>query len=62
MKSYLNAKLLLFREILEEKTSIILDRDIDQYSLIKKIAKNKKLKVLEINKELKKKEIYILKI
>ena len=54
MKSYLNAKLLLFREILEKKTSIILDRDIDQYSLIKKIAKNKKLKILEINKELKK--------
>ena len=42
MKSYLNAKLLLFREILKEKTSIILDRDIDQYSIFKKIAKNKK--------------------
>ena len=60
MKSYLNAKLLLFREILEEKTSIILDRDINQYSLIKKIAKNKKLKIFEISKELKKiRDLYL---
>ena len=60
MKSYLNSKLLLFREILKEKTSIILDRDIDQYSLIKKIAKNKKLKIFEISKELKKiRDLYL---
>ncbi len=41
MKSYLNAKLILFREILKKKSTIIADREIKQFSLIKKITKKK---------------------
>ena len=37
MKSYLNAKLLLFKEILKNSL-IISDREIKQYSLIEKIS------------------------
>ena len=39
MKSYLNAKLILFREILKKKSIIITDKEIKQFPLIKKIAK-----------------------
>ena len=31
MKSYLNSKLILFREILNEKSSIISDKEIKQF-------------------------------
>ena len=49
MKSYLNAKLLLFNEILRKKSAIITDKEIDQFKILKKIAKNKNLKILDIN-------------
>ena len=39
MKSYLNAKLILFREILKKKSIIITDKEIKQFPLIKKILK-----------------------
>ena len=42
MKSYLNAKLILFKEILNKNSSIISDSKIKQYILLKKIAKKKK--------------------
>ena len=39
MKSYLNAKLILFKEILNKKSSIISDSKIKQYILLKDIQK-----------------------
>ncbi len=53
MKSYLNAKLILFKEILEKNSKIITDKEIKEYSLIKKISKKKNLKLLDISKEIK---------
>ena len=54
MKSYLNAKLLLFKEILGQNSTIISDRDIKPFFLIKKIAKKKNFKLLDINQEFEK--------
>ena len=54
MKSYLNAKLILFREILEKKKTIITDKEIKEFSLIKKISKKKSLKLLDISNEISK--------
>ena len=54
MKSYLNAKLLLFKEILSKKSRIISDKNIKQFSTIKRIAQKKGLKLLDINNEIKK--------
>ena len=60
MKSYLNAKLVLFRQVLNKKSIIISDKEIKPFSLIKNISKQKKFKLLEISKDLKKiKIIYI---
>ena len=44
MNSYLNSKLVLFKEILTKKTSIISDREIQQFSILKKIAKKEEFK------------------
>ena len=54
MKSYLNAKLILFREILKRKSTVISDKKIGPFFLLKKIANKKNLKILDISKELKK--------
>ncbi len=51
MKSYLDAKLILFREILKTRNTIISDHEIKIYSILNKIAKRKKLKLLDIRKE-----------
>ena len=51
MKSYLNAKLVLFKEILNNKSTIISDKEIKQFNLLKKIIKKKKIKLLDICKE-----------
>ena len=48
MKSYLKAKLILFREILNKKSYIVTDKKIDQFEIIKKIAKKKNLKLIDI--------------
>ncbi len=53
MKSYLNAKLILFKEILKKKASIISDKEISQFPIIKKIARRRNLKLLDVNKEYK---------
>ena len=52
MKSYLNAKFLLFKEVLKKGSIIISDREIDQFNQIKEIANRKNLKLLDISKEL----------
>ena len=52
MQSYLNAKLILFREILKKNSSIISDKNIMQFKILKKISKKKKLKIIDINNEI----------
>ena len=54
MKSYLNAKLILFRKILSKRSIIITDKEIAQYAVIKKIAQKRKIKLLDIDKSIKK--------
>ena len=54
MKSYLNAKLILFRKILNKKSTIISDKKIKEFNLLKKISKQKDLRLLDISKEFKK--------
>ena len=54
MKSYLNAKLILFRKILVTKSTIISNEEIPTFKILKEIAKKKKLKILNISKTLKK--------
>ena len=51
MRSYLDAKLVLFREILKTRNTIISDQEIKIYSILRKIAKRKNLKLLDIKKE-----------
>ena len=43
MKSYLNAKLLLFNEILNKKSWVISDKEIKPFLLIKKIIAKRKV-------------------
>ena len=50
MKSYLNAKLILFKKILKKNSIIISDKTIKEFSILKKISKNRKLKLTEIEK------------
>ncbi len=49
MKSYLNAKLILFRKILNKKSAIISNKEIPIFKILKQIAKKKNLKTLNIN-------------
>ncbi len=54
MKSYLNAKLILFRKILNKKSTVISNKEIPLYKVLKKISKKNNLKILDINKTLQK--------
>ena len=54
MKSYFNAKLILFKKILQKNSSIVLDQNINEFRILTKIAKSRKLKVIEISKIIKK--------
>jgi MurE/MurF fusion protein len=54
MKSYLNAKLILFKKILKKNSIIISDKTIKEFSTLKKISENRKLKLIEIEKISKK--------
>ena len=58
MNSYLNAKFLLFKEILRKKSTIVSDITIPQFKLIKKIAKKNKLQLLDIKSEFEKIKIF----
>ena len=51
MKAYLNAKMILFRKILKERSSIISDKDIAQFKILKKISNQRGLKILSIHNE-----------
>jgi len=59
MRSYLNAKLILFKKIIDNKSSIISDKNIQPFVELKKIAKSKKIKILDINYLLKKIKIIL---
>ncbi len=54
MKAYLNSKLILFNENLNNKSKIISDDEIKPFNQLKKIAKKKNIKILEIKTELNK--------
>ena len=51
MNSYLNAKLLLLREILDKNSTVISDKKIKPFSTIQKISQKKSFKLIEIKKE-----------
>ena len=50
MKEYFRAKLNLFSKLLPKKSHVITDNLIKEYSIIKRICKNRQLKLLDINK------------
>ena len=54
MKAYLNAKAILFKKILPKNSKIVLDKTINQFFFLKKIAKKRKLKLIEIGQTIKK--------
>ena len=54
MKSYLNAKLILFRKILKKDSCIILNKENNEFISLKKIAKKRSLKLIEISEITKK--------
>ena len=54
MKSYLNSKLILFKDILKKKSTIISDSEIKPFATLKKISKKKGLRLLDIREEKKK--------
>ena len=54
MRAYLNAKLILFKKILSKNSSIVLDKTIRQFIFLKKIAKKRKLRLIEISKIIEK--------
>jgi len=54
MKSYLNTKLVLFKEILKKGSTVISDQDIKQFKSLNLIAKKRNLKLIEISQEIKK--------
>ena len=51
MKSYLNAKLILFRKFLKKK-NIISDNNIQPFKKLKKYQKKRGLKIIDINSEI----------
>ncbi len=52
MNSYLESKMILFKKILKKNSTIISDEEIYPFKKLKKIAKRKKLKLLNINSEI----------
>ena len=54
MKSYLNAKLILFKKILKKNSNIVIDQDINEFSVLKNIGNRRKLKVIEISETIEK--------
>ena len=51
MRNYLNSKLILFSKLLKKKSYFITDENIKEFSILKKIAKKKKLRLISINKK-----------
>ena len=51
MKSYLNAKLILFSKLLKQKQNIVTNNEITQFSRLKKISQNRNLNLLTIGRK-----------
>jgi len=51
MKSYLNAKLILFLKLLKQKQNIITNNEIKEFSKLKTISKNRNLNLLTIGRK-----------
>ena len=51
MEDYLNAKLYLFKNLIKKGGNLITDHNISEFKKIKKIAKNKKLKLQTLNEK-----------
>ena len=54
MRSYLNAKLILFKEILQKESKAISDKEIIPFKSLKKITKKRKIKLIEIKNKFNK--------
>ena len=54
MNSYLKSKLILFNKVLPSKKTIISDKSLKVFKLLKKISKQRKLKLIDINKTFEK--------
>ena len=52
MKAYLDTKLILFRHLLDKKSSMISDKEIRQFNKLKKISREKKIRLYDIDNEL----------
>ena len=52
MNSYLNAKLILFKKLINRKSKIISDKQIQPYKNLILIAKKKKIQILNIDQEI----------
>ena len=50
MKAYLNSKLILFKDILSPNKSIVSDKSNKEFSILKKISRIRKLRLIDINK------------
>ncbi len=50
MKAYLNAKLILFSKLLSKNSCVIADQFTKQYSILKKISRNRQLRLLDVKK------------
>ena len=49
MKSYLNSKFILFKNILSKGKTIISDKTIKEFEFLKKIANRRKLKIIDVS-------------
>ncbi len=54
MKAYLNSKLILFSKLLSKNKHVIADSSSKHYPILKKITKKRGLKLLDINRTIKK--------
>ena len=54
MRSYLNAKMLLFNKLMSKRKIIISDKSLKQFALLKKISKKRELKLVDISLIVKK--------
>ena len=52
MKAYLNAKLLLFKKLLPKNSHLIADGSSKEFSILKKISKKRKLRLLDSSKKI----------
>ena len=54
MRSYLNAKMLLFNKILSKRKTVISDKTLKEFALLKKISKKRQFRLIDISSIVKK--------